>query len=46
MEAAWRVVDGVLTNHARAHHYQPGTWGPGEADALLPVGDFWHDPQP
>ena len=46
VEAAWRVVDGVLTNHARAHHYQPGTWGPGEADALLPVGDFWHDPEP
>ncbi len=46
VEAAWRVVDGVLANHARAHHYQPGTWGPGEADALLPAGDFWHDPQP
>jgi glucose-6-phosphate 1-dehydrogenase len=45
VEAAWRVVDGVLTQHARAHRYEPGTWGPGEADALLPAGDFWHDPQ-
>ena len=24
--------------------YAPGTWGPKEADAVLPNGDLWHDP--
>jgi glucose-6-phosphate 1-dehydrogenase len=46
VEAAWRVVDPVLTNHGPAHPYEPKTWGPAEADALLPRGEFWHDPKP
>ena len=46
VEAAWRVVDPVLTNHGVAHPYEPKTWGPAEADALLPKGEFWHDPAP
>jgi glucose-6-phosphate 1-dehydrogenase len=24
--------------------YRRGSWGPPEADALLPAGDTWHDP--
>ncbi len=46
VEAAWRVVDPVLTNHGVAHPYEGKTWGPAEADALLPKGEFWHDPAP
>ena len=46
VEAAWRVVDPVLTNHGVAHPYEPKTWGPAEADALLPKGEYWHDPKP
>jgi len=46
VEAAWRVVDPVLTDHGVAHPYEPKTWGPAEADALLPKGEFWHDPAP
>ncbi len=46
VEAAWRVVDPVLTDHAVAHPYEQKTWGPAEADALLPQGEFWHDPEP
>ena len=46
VEAAWRVVDHVLTDHEHVHMYEPKTWGPDEADALLPTGDFWHDPEP
>jgi glucose-6-phosphate 1-dehydrogenase len=46
VEAAWEVVDKVLTDHGPAHPYQPKTWGPSEASAVLPQGDFWHDPQP
>jgi len=26
------------------HPYPRGSWGPKEADALLPAGDSWHDP--
>jgi glucose-6-phosphate 1-dehydrogenase len=46
VEEAWRVVDPVLTEHGVAHPYEQKTWGPAEADALLPEGEFWHDPKP
>jgi glucose-6-phosphate 1-dehydrogenase len=46
VEQAWRVVEPVLTEHGPAHPYEEKTWGPGEADALLPAGEFWHDPAP
>jgi glucose-6-phosphate 1-dehydrogenase len=46
VEAAWRVVNDVLDDHGVAHPYEPKTWGPSEASALLPEGEFWHDPQP
>jgi glucose-6-phosphate 1-dehydrogenase len=46
VEATWRVVDPVLTDHGRAHPYKPRTWGPAEARGLLPTGELWHDPQP
>jgi len=46
VEAAWRVVDRVLTDHGHAHPYEAKTWGPAEASALLPEGEYWHDPQP
>ena len=44
VEAAWRVVDPILDNVTPAHPYAPGTWGPVEADALLPRGTSWHEP--
>ena len=40
------VVDPVLTDHGPAHPYKPKTWGPAEANALLPEGEFWHAPEP
>ncbi|MGI8796062.1 MAG: glucose-6-phosphate dehydrogenase [Acidimicrobiia bacterium] len=46
VEQAWRVVDPILEDHGPAHHYEPKTWGPSEADKLLPEGEFWHDPEP
>lgn len=46
VEAAWRVVDGVLDDPARPLPYWQGSWGPSEADTLLPEGDRWHDPAP
>jgi glucose-6-phosphate 1-dehydrogenase len=44
VEAAWRVVDSVLGNVVPVHSYARGSWGPKEADALLPEWDSWHDP--
>jgi glucose-6-phosphate 1-dehydrogenase len=44
VEAAWRVVDPVVGDAVPVHPYAKGTWGPQEADRLLPHRDFWHDP--
>jgi glucose-6-phosphate 1-dehydrogenase len=44
VEAAWRVVDPVVGNVTPVHPYARGTWGPEEADRLLPHRDTWHDP--
>jgi glucose-6-phosphate 1-dehydrogenase len=44
VEAAWRVVDPVLGDAVPVHPYARGTWGPKEADRLLPHRDAWHDP--
>ncbi|MEP7034809.1 MAG: glucose-6-phosphate dehydrogenase [Actinomycetota bacterium] len=44
VEAAWRVVDPALGDVTPVHSYAKGSWGPKEADAMLPNGDAWHDP--
>jgi len=43
VEAAWTVVAGVLDNATPVHEYEPGTWGPSEADAIAPPGG-WRNP--
>jgi len=44
VEAAWGVVDPVLGDVVPLHSYARDSWGPKEADALLPDGIPWHDP--
>jgi glucose-6-phosphate 1-dehydrogenase len=44
VEASWRVVDPVLGNVVPLHSYARGSWGPKEADSVLPDGIPWHDP--
>ena len=44
VEAAWRVVDPVLGDVTPVYPYPRGSWGPKEADALLPHDGAWHDP--
>jgi glucose-6-phosphate 1-dehydrogenase len=44
VEAAWRVVDRVLGAACPMYEYEPGSWGPGEADRL--VWPCWHTPTP
>ncbi|MEO7107457.1 MAG: glucose-6-phosphate dehydrogenase [Rhodoferax sp.] len=42
--AAWAVVEPVLSEHGPAIPYEPGTWGPDEAAALIASDGGWHDP--
>ncbi|MBI1173691.1 MAG: glucose-6-phosphate dehydrogenase [Sideroxydans sp.] len=44
VEAAWAVVGPVLDTHHRAYPYQPGSWGPKQADALIAGNGTWHNP--
>jgi glucose-6-phosphate 1-dehydrogenase len=44
VEAAWRVVDEVLTDHGPAIPYLEHTWGPEEASTLCVSPARWHDP--
>lgn len=43
VEEAWRIVEPVLKKNTEVHQYEPGTWGPGEADQVEPTGG-WHNP--
>lgn len=45
VEAAWTVVDPVLAHHPRARPYQPGTWGPKDAEKLIAADSRWHNPE-
>ena len=36
IEAQWRIVEPVLGDVTPLYFYEPGTWGPAEADRLLP----------
>lgn len=44
VEAAWKVVNGVLTKHNPALPYRRGSWGPKAADALIAPHGRWHNP--
>ena len=44
VEAAWQVVDPILGTSTPVYEYEPGTWGPPEADRVLVSGDRWHAP--
>jgi glucose-6-phosphate 1-dehydrogenase len=45
VEAAWNVVEPVLSHRDPAYVYEPGTWGPPDAELLL-AGGRWHNPRP
>ena len=40
VEEAWRIVDPVLGTGAPPTLYEPGTWGPPEAETFVPGGWF------
>jgi glucose-6-phosphate 1-dehydrogenase len=45
VEAAWAIVDPILGNEAPLHSYEPGSWGPREADRLAEDVGGWHNPE-
>jgi glucose-6-phosphate 1-dehydrogenase len=45
VEEAWRIVDPVLKAKTPPFQYEPGTWGPREAEALV-APERWVDPAP
>jgi len=44
VEEAWRVVEPVLEHPAPVVPYEPGSWGPPEADRIIEGDDCWHVP--
>ena len=44
VEAAWAVVQPILGNVTPLHEYEPGTWGPAEAETLAAGVGGWHAP--
>jgi glucose-6-phosphate 1-dehydrogenase len=44
VEQAWRVVDPVLSDPPPVVPYEPGSWGPPEADDLIEGEGVWHHP--
>ena len=44
VEAEWRIVAPILESTESPHEYEPGSWGPAEADRLIERDGGWHRP--
>jgi len=44
VEAAWAIVDPVIHGPSPMYDYEPGTWGPKEADVLVADVGGWNTP--
>jgi glucose-6-phosphate 1-dehydrogenase len=44
VEEAWRIVQPVLDNAISLCFYDPGTWGPAQANALTSTAGGWRNP--
>jgi glucose-6-phosphate 1-dehydrogenase len=45
VEAAWAIVDPLLHDPGPLFEYEPGSWGPPQADALVAEVGGWNTPQ-
>ena len=45
VEAAWAIVEPILAEATSLHEYEPGSWGPREADRLAIDVGGWRDPE-
>jgi glucose-6-phosphate 1-dehydrogenase len=46
VEASWAIVDPILGTQTPLFEYEPGTWGPAEAERLTADAGGWHCPAP
>ena len=46
VEASWAIVNPILGDRTFLGFYEPGTWGPPEADRLAAAIGGWHNPAP
>jgi glucose-6-phosphate 1-dehydrogenase len=44
VDAQWRVVEPILDNVTPLYKYQPGSWGPVEAEELIGADGPWRNP--
>jgi glucose-6-phosphate 1-dehydrogenase len=44
VEESWRIVQPLLDDPPPLHAYEPGTWGPAEADSLPAACGGWQEP--
>jgi len=45
VEAAWAIVDPVIHGPSPMFEYEPGSWGPPQADRLVADVGGWNTPQ-
>ncbi len=46
VELAWHIVDSILGMKTPVHEYEPDSWGPLEANAMIADVGGWHGPKP
>ena len=46
VDAQWRIVQPILADPPAVTEYEPGTWGPEAADALIGSDGPWRNPEP
>ena len=46
VDAQWRIVEPIIANPPACAEYEPGTWGPEAADALIGSDGPWRNPEP
>lgn len=46
VEAQWRIIDPILGGDTPLHFYEPGSWGPVEADQVIAQDGIWYNPKP
>jgi glucose-6-phosphate 1-dehydrogenase len=44
VEEAWRIVDPAIRAKTPVAEYEPGTWGPAEADRAVAPAEGWQNP--
>ncbi len=45
VELAWRIVDPIIGMKTPIYEYEPGNWGPSEANEMIAGVGGWHSPQ-